>query len=158
MTNRVLVLNGPNLNMLGTREPEIYGSDSIADVENLVRARAAIHGFEVDFLQSNHEGDLIDALHRGRTDNVGCVINPAGLTHTSVALHDAIKASELDVVEVHISNPHTRESFRHHSFVSPVAAAVIAGAGVSGYAFGIDIIAARHAQRSTPETTAAKEN
>ncbi len=158
MTNRVLVLNGPNLNMLGTREPEIYGSDSIADVERMVRDRAATHGLEVDFLQSNHEGDLIDALHRGRTENVGCVINPAGLTHTSVALHDAIKASELDVVEVHISNPHTRESFRHHSFVSPVAAAVIAGAGVGGYAFGVDIIADRHAQRSKAVTRVAPEN
>lgn len=158
MTNRVLVLNGPNLNMLGTREPEIYGSDSIADVERLVRDRAATHGLEVDFLQSNHEGDLIDALHRGRSENIGCVINPAGLTHTSVALHDAIKASELDVVEVHISNPHTRETFRHHSFVSPVAKAVIAGAGVSGYAFGVDIIAARHAARSTSETTTAQES
>lgn len=158
MTNRVLVLNGPNLNMLGTREPEIYGSDTIADVERLVRARAATHGLEVDFLQSNHEGDLIDALHRGRSENVGCVINPAGLTHTSVALHDAIKASELDVVEVHISNPHTRESFRHHSFVSPVATAVVAGAGVSGYAFGVDIIAARHARRSTAGAAAAHEN
>jgi 3-dehydroquinate dehydratase-2 len=158
VTNRVLVLNGPNLNMLGTREPEIYGSDTIADVERLVRARAAVHGLEVDFLQSNHEGDLIDALHRGRTENVGCVVNPAGLTHTSIALHDAIKASELDVVEVHISNPHTREAFRHHSFVSPVAAAVIAGAGVSGYAFGVDIIAARHAQRSGSHAKAAQEN
>jgi 3-dehydroquinate dehydratase-2 len=158
MTNRVLVLNGPNLNMLGTREPEIYGSDSIADVERLVRDRAATHGLEVDFLQSNHEGDLIDALHRGRSENIGCVINPAGLTHTSVALHDAIKASELDVVEVHISNPHTREAFRHHSFVSPVAKAVIAGAGVSGYAFGVDIIAARHTKRSAPVAGISKQD
>ena len=158
MTNRVLVLNGPNLNMLGTREPEIYGSDSIADVERLVRDRAATHGLEVDFLQSNHEGDLIDALHRGCSENIGCVINPAGLTHTSVALHDAIKASELDVVEVHISNPHTREAFRHHSFVSPVAKAVIAGAGVSGYAFGVDIIAARHAARPAAESTTVQES
>lgn len=157
MTHRVLVLNGPNLNMLGTREPEIYGTDSIADVERLVRARAATHGLEVDFLQSNHEGDLIDALHRGRNENIGCVINPAGLTHTSVALHDAIKASELDVVEVHISNPHTRESFRHHSFVSQVATAVIAGAGLSGYAFGIDIIASRNAARSGTQPTGVRE-
>lgn len=158
MTNRVLVLNGPNLNMLGTRQPEIYGKNSIDDVEFLVRARAAAHGLEVDFLQSNHEGDLIDALHQGRIENIGCVINPAGLTHTSVALHDAIKASELDVVEVHISNPHTRESFRHHSFVSPAATAVIAGAGITGYAFGVDIIAARHAERSTAETAAERQS
>ncbi|HEY8701286.1 MAG TPA: type II 3-dehydroquinate dehydratase [Arthrobacter sp.] len=157
MTNRILVLNGPNLNMLGTREPEIYGSDSITDVERLVRDRAATHGLEVDFLQSNHEGDLIDALHRGRSENIGCVINPAGLTHTSVALHDAIKASELDVVEVHISNPHTRETFRHHSFVSSVAKAVIAGAGVSGYAFGVDIIAARYAAKSPAKSTTPQE-
>jgi 3-dehydroquinate dehydratase-2 len=154
--NRVLVLNGPNLNMLGTREPEIYGSDTIADVERLVRERAATHGLEVDFVQSNHEGNLIDALHRGRNENIGCVINPAGLTHTSVALHDAIKASELDVVEVHISNPHTREAFRHHSFVSPVAKAVVAGAGIMGYAFGVDIIAARLRAETTTDANTSQ--
>lgn len=143
---RILVLNGPNLNTLGTREPDLYGRETLDDVEKLVRERARVHGMEVDFLQSNFEGELIEALHRGRMLNVGCVINPAGLTHTSVVLHDAIKASELPTVEVHITNPHTREEFRHHSFVSPVALAVIAGAGIAGYGFGIDIVANKVSQ------------
>lgn len=147
---RILVLNGPNLNTLGTREPHLYGHETLKDVEALVLQRAATYGMEVDFMQSNFEGELLEALHRGRTSNVGCVINPAGLTHTSVVLHDAIKASELPTVEVHITNPHTREAFRHYSFVSPVAVAVIAGAGISGYGFGIDIIASRF---SSPQTS-----
>lgn len=146
---RILVLNGPNLNMLGLREPAIYGRETLGDVERLVAERAAARGLEVDCLQSNHEGELIDALHRGRTENVGCVINPGGLTHTSVALMDAVKASELPTVEVHISNPHAREEFRHHSYISLVAVAVVAGAGIAGYGHGVDILADRVApQRS----------
>lgn len=143
MTDRILVLNGPNLNLLGHREPAIYGRDTLADVESLARDRAAVHGWEIDFFQSNHEGALIDELHRGRTRNVGCVFNPAGYTHTSVALQDAVLASEMPTVEVHLSNPHAREDFRHRSFISPVAVAVVAGAGIAGYGFGIDILASR---------------
>lgn len=143
MTGTVLVLNGPNLNLLGTREPSIYGRATLADVERLCRERAAGHGLATEFLQSNHEGALIDALHAARDSAIGCVFNPGGYTHTSVAIHDAIKATEIPTVEVHISNPHAREPFRHRSYVSPVAVAVIAGAGVAGYGYGIDIIAGR---------------
>lgn len=143
MTDRILVLNGPNLNLLGLREPAIYGHETLEDVERLVRERAAGHGLGVDFFQSNHEGALIDELHLGRTRNVGCVLNPAGFTHTSVALLDAVKASELPTVEVHLSNPHAREEFRHHSYISPAATAIVAGAGVLGYALGVDILANR---------------
>ncbi|WP_439647612.1 type II 3-dehydroquinate dehydratase [Corynebacterium hylobatis] len=139
-----MLLNGPNLNMLGQREPDIYGHSTLEDVVALVRDRAAGHGLEVDALQSNHEGGLIDALHRARGTHVGCVINPGGLTHTSVALLDAVRASELPTVEVHISNPHAREAFRHHSYISGAAKAVIAGAGIAGYGFAVDILAAHH--------------
>lgn len=151
MTGRILLLNGPNLNMLGLREPEIYGHATLDDVVELVRARAEHHGLEVDAVQSNHEGDLIDALHRARGTHLGCVLNPGGLTHTSVSLLDAVKASELPTVEVHISNPHARESFRHHSYISPVATAVIAGAGVDGYGFAVDILATNHLQRTAAQ-------
>lgn len=141
---RVLVLNGPNLNLLGTREPEIYGSQTLADIQALVQQRAEALGLEVDFLQSNHEGELIDALHAARGTHLGCVLNAAGLTHTSVSLHDAVKAAELPTVEVHLSNPHAREPFRHVSYISPVAEAVIAGAGAHGYLYALDLLAARH--------------
>lgn len=148
MTPTILLLNGPNLNMLGLREPEVYGHSTLEDVIDLVRAQAAHHGWQVDALQSNHEGDLIDALHRARGAHLGCILNPGGLTHTSVSLLDAVKASELPTVEVHISNPHARESFRHHSYISPAATAVIAGAGVNGYGFAVDILAHHHRQRT----------
>lgn len=144
MAERLLLLNGPNLNMLGQREPEIYGHETLDDVIALVRGRAAGHGLEVDAVQSNHEGDLIEALHRARGTHIGCVLNPGGLTHTSVALLDAVKAAELPTVEVHISNPHTREEFRRHSYISLAAKAVIAGAGVSGYGFAVDILTNHH--------------
>lgn len=147
MSGRILLLNGPNLNMLGLREPEIYGEATLDDVVALTREQADVHGFELDAVQSNHEGDLIDALHRARGTHIGCVLNPGGLTHTSVALLDAVKASELSTVEVHISNPHAREAFRHHSYISLAARAVIAGAGIQGYAFAVDILAADHVSR-----------
>ena len=147
MSRRILLLNGPNLNMLGLREPEIYGEATLDDVVALTREQADVHGFELDAVQSNHEGDLIDALHRARGTHIGCVLNPGGLTHTSVALLDAVKASELSTVEVHISNPHAREAFRHHSYISLAARAVIAGAGIQGYAFAVDILAADHVSR-----------
>lgn len=143
MADTVLVLNGPNLNLLGTREPAIYGHATLADVERLCRERSAQHGLGIEFFQSNHEGALIDALHSARNRVTGCVFNPGAYTHTSVALHDAIKATEIPTVEVHISNPHAREPFRQHSYVSSVAVAVIAGAGIAGYGYGIDIIASR---------------
>ncbi|GAB3592141.1 3-dehydroquinate dehydratase [Corynebacterium faecale] len=147
MSGRILLLNGPNLNMLGLREPEIYGEATLDDVVALTREQARAHGCTIDAVQSNHEGDLIDALHRARGTHIGCVLNPGGLTHTSVALLDAVKASELSTVEVHISNPHAREAFRHHSYISLAARAVIAGAGIQGYAFAVDILAADHVSR-----------
>ncbi|GLY15277.1 type II 3-dehydroquinate dehydratase [Kineosporia rhizophila] len=138
---RLLLVNGPNLNMLGTREPSLYGSDTLADVEASVVEVAAGLGFEVRAVQSNHEGVLIDAIHAARSDCAGIVINPGALTHTSVALRDALLASELPVGEVHLSNVHKREPFRHHSYVSDIAEVVVVGAGIHGYAFAVQQIA-----------------
>lgn len=131
---RLLLVNGPNLNLLGTREPGIYGADTLADVERLVIETAAAHGFEVRAVQSNHEGVLIDAIHAAREDCAGIVINPGGLTHTSVVLRDALSGVALPVAEVHISNVYERESFRHFSYVTDVAAVHVIGEGVPGYA------------------------
>ena len=138
----ILVLNGPNLNLLGTREPEQYGHASLADVESLCAETAMGLGFGVECFQSNHEGELIDKIHSfGKLvqagQALGAVFNPGGFTHTSVALHDAIKGTGLPVVEVHISNVHAREAFRHNSYVSPVALGVVAGLGIQGYALAI---------------------
>jgi 3-dehydroquinate dehydratase-2 len=134
----LLILNGPNLNTLGTREPEIYGHDTIADVEALCVKAAAEFGRTVDFRQSNHEGVLIDWIQEARTAHDGVVINPAGYSHTSVALHDALALLVgKPILEVHISNIHKREAYRHHSYVSSVADGVIAGCGVQGYALAI---------------------
>lgn len=140
----ILLLNGPNLNLLGTREPDTYGSTTLADVEANCRAAAARHGHTLEALQSNHEGALIDALHAaGRRfqagELLGVVINPGAYTHSSIALRDAIAGvAPLPVVEVHISNVHAREPFRHHSHVSPVAAGVVVGFGVAGYVLAIE--------------------
>nr|WP_206759097.1 type II 3-dehydroquinate dehydratase [Aeromicrobium sp. CFBP 8757] len=133
----MLLVNGPNLNLLGTREPEVYGDATLADVEALVERTAAEASYEVRSVQSNHEGVLIDAIHAGRDDCAGIVINPGALTHTSIALRDALLAARLPVVEVHLSNVHRREPFRHHSYVSDIAEAVVVGAGVDGYAFAV---------------------
>ncbi|MFD9290959.1 type II 3-dehydroquinate dehydratase [Streptomyces sp. NPDC060030] len=133
----VLVLNGPNLGLLGLREPEVYGEDTLADVDELCRSTATAHGLRADCRQSNHEGVLVDAIHEARTAHRGIVINPAGYSHTSVAVRDALAAVELPVVEVHLSNIHRREPFRHHSHVSAVADAVICGAGTHGYALAL---------------------
>ncbi|MET3720672.1 MULTISPECIES: type II 3-dehydroquinate dehydratase [unclassified Arthrobacter] len=137
----ILVINGPNLNLLGNREPEKYGTSSLADVERLAATAAEAHGFTVDCVQSNHEGVLLDAIHAARTTAVGIVLNAGAFTHTSVALRDALAAVQLPAVEVHITNVHQREEFRHHSFLSPVCAAVIVGAGVFGYKLAIDYLA-----------------
>jgi 3-dehydroquinate dehydratase-2 len=138
----ILILNGPNLNLLGTREPAVYGSETLADVEALCRAEAARHGATADCRQSNHEGQLVDWIHEAGRNYaagtlLGVVLNAGAYTHTSVALHDAIKGTNVPVIELHISNVHAREPFRHHSFLSPAARAVMAGFGVAGYALAI---------------------
>ena len=138
----VLVLNGPNLNLLGTREPGIYGADTLADVERLCHRTAADLGLTVDFRQSNAEGALIDAVQEARTAHAAIVINPAGYSHTSISLMDALAACDLPVLEVHISNIHRREEFRHVSYVSKVASGVIAGCGTQGYALALHRVAA----------------
>lgn len=142
MSRTLSVLNGPNLNLLGVREPEIYGSATLADVEALCRARAEAHGLEVAFHQSNHEGGLIELIQEARRCAAGIVINPAGFTSTSIAILDALKMFDGPIVEVHISNIHRREAFRHPSFVSYAATGVICGLGVQGYALAIDALAA----------------
>ncbi len=137
MSRLVTVLNGPNLNLLGKRQPEIYGHETLADVEAACRALAGELGLAVQFRQSNHEGELIDWIHAAREDAAGIVINPAALTHTSVALLDALNAFDGPVIEVHISNVHKREAFRHHSYVSLRADGVIAGLGTEGYGLAL---------------------
>ncbi len=144
----VLVLNGPNLNLLGTREPAVYGSATLADVEALCRDEAARHGLAVEARQSNHEGELVDWLQEaGRRfaagDVAGVVLNAGAYTHTSVALRDAVAGTGVPVVEVHVSNVHAREDFRQHSYLSAVAAGVIVGFGVDGYALAITALARR---------------
>nr|WP_314872273.1 type II 3-dehydroquinate dehydratase [uncultured Pseudomonas sp.] len=133
MTPRILVLNGPNLNLLGTREPEQYGRETLADLANSCADSARDLGLEIEFRQTNHEGELIDWIHAARSRCVGVVINPGAWTHTSVAIRDALVASELPVIEVHLSNVHKREPFRHISFVSSIAVGVICGLGSHGY-------------------------
>ncbi|MGQ3383945.1 type II 3-dehydroquinate dehydratase [Glutamicibacter sp. TV12E] len=137
----ILLLNGPNLNLLGTREPKIYGHDTLADAERLARDTATALGFELRALQSNHEGVLIDAIHEARTSAAGIVMNPGAFTHTSIALADAISGVQLPTIEVHISNVHQREAFRHHSYISPVASSIIVGAGVNGYKLAVEQLA-----------------
>lgn len=133
----ILLLNGPNLNTLGMRQPEVYGTDTLADVVELAERTAAELGFGVRALQTNHEGEMIDAIHDSVGKISGIVINPAGWTHTSVALADALVIPDVPIMEVHISNVHKREKFRHHSYVSPIAAGVVAGYGIRGYEFAV---------------------
>tara|TARA_R110000751_G_scaffold42958_2_gene99378 strand:+ start:65 stop:505 length:441 start_codon:yes stop_codon:yes gene_type:complete len=131
---KVLVLHGPNLNLLGSRQPEIYGYETLDDVNNRLREKAVMADWDITCLQSNHEGELIDTIHAARLDGTqAIVINPAAYTHTSVAILDALNAFDGTVIEVHLSNVHKRESFRHHSYVSLRADGVIAGLGVQGY-------------------------
>ena len=141
MAKRVLVLNGPNLNMLGTREPGIYGAHTLTDVEALCQATGEELGLSIDFRQSNHEGELVTWIQQAQTSADAILINPAAYSHTSVAIHDALKAVGLPVAEVHLSNIHQREAFRHHSYVSAVAAGVICGFGVTGYRLSLIALA-----------------
>ncbi len=138
---KFLVINGPNLNMLGTREPEKYGTTTLADIEKEIEAHAKEKGVEVDFYQSNIEGEIVTAIQKAKGVYDGIIINPAAYTHTSVALRDAILAVELPAVEIHLSNIHTREEFRHHSFTAPVCIGQITGFGKFGYIMALDAIA-----------------
>lgn len=139
MAKNILLVNGPNLNLLGTREPEVYGSTTLADVEQAALAQAAAAGARLSSFQSNHEGALIDRIHAAKAEGIDAIIiNPGGLTHTSVALRDALAGVAIPFVEVHISNVHQRESFRHHSYLSGIAVGVICGLGVEGYRAAIE--------------------
>jgi 3-dehydroquinate dehydratase-2 len=147
MKKTALILNGPNLNLLGTREPAVYGSATLADVEKLCEEACAAHGMKLDFRQSNHEGVLVDWIQEaGRAQTAGTlagvIFNAGAYTHTSVALHDAIKGTGITLIELHISNVHAREAFRHHSYISLAARAVMCGFGVKGYPLAIAGLAA----------------
>lgn len=137
---KFLVINGPNLNMLGTREPEKYGTTTLADIEKEIAEHAKEKGVDVDFYQSNIEGEIVTAIQKAKDVYDGIVINPAAYTHTSVALRDAILAVELPAVEIHLSNIHTREEFRHHSYTAPVCVGQITGFGKFGYIMALDAI------------------
>jgi len=137
----ILILNGPNLNLLGRREPHIYGSTTLAEVEDMCRRRAEMRGFSISFHQSNSEAQIIDWIHGGIDGAAGIIINPAAFTHTSVAILDALKMATQPVIELHISNPHKREPFRHHSYVTMAATALICGLGVNGYPLAVEAMA-----------------
>ena len=139
MAKKLLLLNGPNLNLLGTREPDVYGTETLSDIEQAAAAQASAAGATLVCFQSNHEGALIDRIHAARSEGIeAIVINPGGLTHTSVALRDALAGVAIPFVEVHISNIYRREEFRHHSFLSSIAQGTICGLGTDGYRFAID--------------------
>lgn len=134
----ILILNGPNLNLLGTRQPEVYGRTTLGDIEAMCHAHAATLGLGLDFAQSNHEGALVDAIHAARGRHGGIILNAGAYTHTSVALMDAISSAEVPTIELHLSNVHARESFRHTSYIAKVALGVICGFGAQGYILAID--------------------
>jgi 3-dehydroquinate dehydratase-2 len=137
----IYILNGPNLNLLGTREPEVYGTATLTEIGKMAASRAKNHGLTVTFRQSNHEGELVDWIQECRTKGCGLILNAGALTHTSVALHDVCKALSHPIIEVHLSNPYARESFRRHSYISAVANGVICGLGATGYVFAVDALA-----------------
>ncbi len=138
---RILILNGPNLNLLGTREPGIYGSDTLDDIRAACEARGTALGLETDLRQSNHEGEMVDWIQQARGACAGLIINPAAYTHSSVAIADALRMLDAPVVELHLSNIFKREPFRHHSYVSPVAQGLICGFGAHGYILALDAMA-----------------
>jgi 3-dehydroquinate dehydratase-2 len=140
MTQTLLILNGPNLNLLGTREPEIYGTTTLADIEALSESHAKKYGLATDFRQTNHEGELVEWVQQSGSFHA-LILNAGAYTHTSVALHDALKSLRIPIIEVHLSNIFAREPFRHHSYVSPLARGVICGFGSTGYALAIDALA-----------------
>jgi len=141
MKPNIMVLNGPNLNLLGVRQPHIYGRDTLADIERRLQARAKPLGLTIDMRQSNHEGELVTWIQEARTTCAGIIINPAAYTHTSVAILDALLACDLPIIELHLTNPHKREEFRHRSFVTLAAKGVIAGFGARGYELALDAMA-----------------
>jgi 3-dehydroquinate dehydratase-2 len=141
MTKPILIINGPNLNMLGTRQPEIYGSTTLADVEAMCRRRAESRGLTISFRQSNSETEIVEWIQGAITSVAGIIINPAAFTHTSVAILDALNMVKAPIIELHISNPHKREAFRHHSFVTFAATALICGLGVNGYPIAVEAMA-----------------
>jgi 3-dehydroquinate dehydratase-2 len=134
----ILVLNGPNLTLLGTRQPEVYGHTTLADIESMCRDHAAAQGFDLDFKQSNHEGVLIDAIHAARGRHDGIILNAGAFTHTSIALMDALSSAQIPAIELHLSNVHARETFRHVSYIARVAVGVICGFGAPGYLLALD--------------------
>lgn len=138
MKKIIYILNGPNLNLLGEREPEIYGSESIDDIQKLTEQFAKSKNIEIIFKQTNHEGELIEMIHDARKKSDGLIINPAGYTHTSVAIYDALLSLDIPIIEVHISNIYKREKFRHSSYVSMAANSVISGFGIDGYIFALE--------------------
>lgn len=139
MPKNILLLNGPNLNLLGTREPEVYGNTTLSDIVNAAKAQAEAAGARLQSFQSNHEGALIDRIHAAKSEDVDMIlINPGGLTHTSVSLRDALSSIAIPFIEIHISNIHNRESFRHHSYLSAIATGVICGLGIDGYRLALD--------------------
>ncbi len=141
VTDTILVLNGPNLNLLGTREPGIYGSESLADIQSRLETRAAELSLEIDMRQSNREGELVDWIQEARNGAAGIILNAGAYTHTSIAIHDALRACDVPVIEVHLSNPHAREPFRHKSYVSTVACGIVCGFGATSYALALDAMA-----------------
>lgn len=142
MTHSILILNGPNLNLLGTRQPDVYGSTTLADIEALCQDKASALGIEVVFAQSNHEGEMIEMLHAARGKHAGIILNAGAYTHTSVALMDAISSIMVPVVELHLSNIHAREGFRRKSFIAPVAVGQICGFGAAGYPLALEALLA----------------
>lgn len=137
----ILILNGPNLNLLGTRQPEVYGTTTLADIEAMCRSAAEARGIDLAFEQSNHEGVLVDQIHAARTSHDGIILNAGAYTHTSIALMDAIASVELPVIELHLSNVHARESFRHQSYIAKVALGLICGFGARGYVLALAALA-----------------